>query len=138
MSTKQVILLRKDLNMPAGKSAAQASHSSLSAILNLMYTETETLDNNDNLVIYRELNTVSNSALNIWLSGEQKKVCLAVNSLEELEMYYQQAQEAGLPCSYIVDNGHTVFNGVQTPTAVAIGPHWNEDIDSITSRLKLY
>lgn len=138
MSTKQVILLRKDLNMPAGKSAAQASHSSLSAILNLMYTETETLDDSDNLVIYRELNTVSNSALNTWLSGEQKKVCLSVNSLEELELYYQQAQKAGLPCSYIVDNGHTVFNGVQTPTAVAIGPHWNEDIDNITRCLKLY
>jgi len=137
-NVKQVILIRKDLNMPVGKIAVQAAHASLTAITNLMYVDPEETEFNEDPAVFRELNTFQNSALNLWLTGSQTKICLAVNSLEELDKYFELAQKANLPCSYIVDNGLTVFNGVKTPTAVAIGPAWFFDIDEITSRLKLY
>lgn len=137
MSIKQVIVVRKDLNMPCGKLMAQAAHASLSAITNRMYTETENVSE-DLQAIYRELNCLSNSALNIWLTGEQKKVVLAVNSKEELDALYAKASELKMICSYIIDNGHTIFNGVQTPTCIAIGPDWEEDINTLTGHLKLY
>ena len=144
MSTKQVILIRTDLKdfkgnkVPCGKLMAQVAHASLTAITNLMYVETEELDNIDTQVVYRELITNSNSPLNLWLTGSQTKICLAVNSLEELNKYFDLAQKAMLPCSYIIDNGLTVFNGIQTPTCIAIGPSWSADIDEITSKLRLY
>lgn len=143
-NVKQVILVRKDLYKTNGKPvgfaklAVQVAHASLTAITNLMYVETEELDNIDTQVVYRELITNSNSPLNLWLTGSQTKICLAVNSLEELNKYFDLAQKAMLPCSYIIDNGLTVFNGIQTPTCIAIGPSWSADIDEITSKLKLY
>lgn len=139
MDVKQVILIRKDLNMPPGKLMAQAAHASLQAIFNRMYVDSEQLDDDkDTRAIYRELNTTSNSSLNMWICGEQKKVCLAVNSQEELDDYYNKALENNLMSSYIIDNGHTVFNGIPTPTCVAIGPDFSHLIDPITSKLKLY
>jgi len=136
MDIKQVILVRKDLNMPSGKLMAQAAHASVQTILNRMHIDTENFE--DFAGIYRELNTTSNSALNLWICGEQKKICLAVNSQEELDYYYNKALENNLMCSYIIDNGHTVFNGVRTPTCIAIGPDFSHLIDPITSKLKLY
>ena len=136
MDIKQVILVRKDLNMPSGKLMAQAAHASVQTILNRMHIDTENFE--DFAGIYRVLNTTSNSALNLWICGEQKKICLAVNSQEELDYYYNKALENNLMCSYIIDNGHTVFNGVRTPTCIAIGPDFSHLIDPITSKLKLY
>jgi len=139
MDVKQVILVRKDLNMPSGKLMAQAAHASLQAIFNRMSINIEQLNDFEGTrAVYRELNTTSNSSLNIWICGEQKKVCLAVNSQEELDYYYNKALANNLMCSYIIDNGHTVFNGVRTPTCIAIGPDFSHLIDPITSKLKLY
>ena len=139
MDTKQVILIRKDLNMPPGKAAAQAAHGSLQAIFNRMSINIEQLNDFEGTrAVYRELNTTSNSSLNMWICGEQKKVCLAVNSQEELDYYYNLAKQNNLMSSYIIDNGHTVFNGIRTPTCVAIGPDFSHLIDAITSKLKLY
>lgn len=139
MDVKQVILIRKDLNMPPGKCAAQAAHASLEAIFNRMNVNIEQLDDYEGTrAVYRELNTTCNSALNMWICGEQKKVCLAVNSQEELDYYYNLAKQNNLMSSYIIDNGHTVFNGIPTPTCVAIGPDFSHLIDTITTKLKLY
>lgn len=138
MTTKQVILVRKDLNMPLGKLMVQVAHASLTAIINLMSSTEGQEDASEDYPIFRELCTYSNSSLNIWLTGEQKKICLQVESEEELNHYYELALKLKLPCSYIIDNGHTVFNNVKTPTAVAIGPAFSEKIDEITKHLKLY
>ena len=103
MSTKQVILIRTDLKdfkgnkVPCGKLMAQVAHASLTAITNLMYVESEELDNIDTQVVYRELITNSNSPLNLWLTGAQTKICLAVNSLEELNKYFDEYGFVKLP-----------------------------------------
>lgn len=132
--TKQYIIVRKDLDMPAGKLAAQAGHASVGALLKCGKPMSGFVSGNEMgyLIDY------SNSAVKEWLEGDFAKVCLEVNSEEELKKCYEIAKENNLPCSYIVDNGTTVFNGIKTPTCVGIGPAHSEEIEPLFKHLKLY
>jgi PTH2 family peptidyl-tRNA hydrolase len=129
---KQVIVIRKDLNMRKGKIAAQSAHASMAAVLK----ESEKIIEND---YSRVINISYNiaSPLGQWLEGRFTKVCVSVDSEQELIDIYEQAKSAGLLCSIITDAGLTEFNGVPTKTAVAIGPAYPEEVDPITRHLKL-
>ena len=134
---KQVIVLRKDLNMRKGKMCAQAAHASLVALLNLGVTHEQ---DHDVLTGYCESNLViplNHLALNLWLKGSYKKITVSVNSEAELLETYERAKGAGLICSLILDHGLTEFGGVMTYTAVAIGPAFPSEVDPITSHLQL-
>ena len=61
---------------------------------------------------------------------------LAVHSEEELLALHKQAVDAGLRCHLVRDNGLTMFDGVKTYTALALGPHADERIDVLTRHLK--
>ena len=112
---KQVIVLRKDLKMRLGKSVAQGCHAS-----------------------YMAIQKATKAQVKEWLEKHnQTKICVSVDSVEELDQVWQAAIDNKLPCSYVIDIGKTEFNGVATPTAVAIGPANSEDIDKITGKLKL-
>ena len=115
---KQVIVLRKDLNMRKGKMVAQGAHASLGAIL-----EDHKLKDDEDTTA--------------WLEGRFVKICVGVNSEEELLAVYNQALELGLNCSLIEDAGFTEFDGVPTNTAVGVGPGLPEEIDKVTGGLKL-
>ena len=129
MSHKQVIVIRKDLNMRKGKMVAQGSHASMKAVIDSgFYT---TLDGTECLCI------PLTSANKPWLTTNFKKVAVGVDSEQELIDIYNQACESGIECSLITDAGLTEFGGVPTITAVAVGPDYNEKIDAITSHLKL-
>ncbi len=123
---KQVIIIRKDLNMRKGKQIAQGAHASMKVLLD------SAINNEDTLTIH-----LDDSALSNWITGLFTKVCVGVNSEKELVDLYKQALEKGLLCSLIVDSGLTEFDGVPTKTAVAIGPAYPEEIDPITGHLKL-
>jgi len=123
---KQVIVVRKDLNMRKGKIAAQAAHASLKAILDLCHKD------GDNLTLHMD------DRLKPWITGLFKKICVSVNSEAELINIYQQALDAGLICSIIKDSGLTEFNGVPTLTTVAVGPDRADKIDAITGKLSLF
>jgi PTH2 family peptidyl-tRNA hydrolase len=112
---KQVIVVRKDLNMPAGKLAAQVAHASLSAYLNAPSKARET-----------------------WSKTGQAKVILKVFSEDELMDVYAEAREWDLPAALITDQGRTVFHGQATHTCVGIGPAPTNFLDKITGHLKLY
>lgn len=125
---KQAIVIRKDLKMRKGKIASQAAHASMAAVLNragLKHPQS------DKLVIDMT------PEMKAWVTGIFTKICVAVDSEEELLKIHNQAEEAGLACSLIRDAGLTEFDGVPTYTAVAIGPNKNIDIDKITRGLKL-
>ena len=113
--------MRKDLNMRRGKEIAQGSHASMAFLLGLDY-----LSGDKGLILAE------------WLKGGQTKICLQINSEEELLILHQQAIDSGLESNYITDAGRTEFNGVPTKTCLAIGPNKSEDIDKITKHLKLY
>ena len=73
-----------------------------------------------------------------WLNGEVTKICLKVESEEEILQLFHEARERGLESHIITDAGKTEFNGVPTITSLSIGPNYREDIDPITKHLKLY
>ena len=58
-------------------------------------------------------------------------------SEEELLELHHKALLANIPTVLITDSGKTEFHGVPTITCIAIGPYYSEEIDKITSKLKL-
>lgn len=114
---KQVIIIRKDLKMRRGKEIAQGCHASMSFLLKGDATKEQ---------------------IEEWVRGGQTKICLQVNSKEEILELHKKALTLGLIVNYITDAGRTEFNGVPTITALAIGPNKSEKIDELTGYLKLY
>lgn len=114
MKQKQIIILRKDLNMRKGKMVAQGSHASLCAYLH-----------------------APEWAQKEWLKEGQTKICVGVDSLEELMAIYEELKKWQLDPVLITDAGHTEFKGKATVTAVGCGPAPETDLDPITGNLKL-
>lgn len=142
LTTKQVLVVRKDLKMRTGKVGAQCAHASMKVLLDLMTKERISEGYNPNEPEVRvnqkwSLWLAHNSPALLWLEGKFAKVTVYVNSEEELEDVYQQAQSAALPCALIIDEGRTEFHGIPTKTVVAIGPEFSDRIDLITGHLPL-
>lgn len=130
---KQVIVMRKDLNMRKGKMVAQGSHASLKVFFDKMQKEPDRESwSGDAWYSFYARPTMQE-----WIDGIFTKICVSVDSEQELIDIYNKANEANLPCSMIEDAGLTEFNGVVTKTCIAIGPAKAEDIDKITGHLKL-
>lgn len=139
---KQVIVLRKDLNMRKGKMVAQGAHASMAAILNLapqrrpnflcrLWSGLTRRPRPDSLAIPLDNN------IGPWLNGRFAKICVSVPDEASLELVYARARAAGLPCAIIRDSGLTEFHGTPTLTAVAVGPGPVEEVDDITGALPL-
>jgi PTH2 family peptidyl-tRNA hydrolase len=125
---KQVIVVRKDLNMRKGKIGAQVAHASMKVLLDRQIT----------LVNKSELVLELTQELYQWLYEEPfTKICVSVNSEEELLQIQQKAIEMGVLNALITDSGKTEFNGVPTNTCLAIGPADNDTINQITGHLPL-
>lgn len=124
-SHKQVLVMRKDLKMRAGKLAAQAAHASMAAVLSR-----GTLANG-------VLCIPMDAQIGPWLAGLFTKIVVGVESEAELIALYESAKQAGLPCALIKDSGLTEFKGVPTLTGVAVGPALKADVDRITGHLPL-
>lgn len=73
-----------------------------------------------------------------WIKSGFTKVCVRVDSEEELLEVHERAKEAELTCHLIKDSGKTEFDGVPTLTCLAVGPDWSDEIDKVTGGLKLY
>jgi PTH2 family peptidyl-tRNA hydrolase len=133
---KQIIVVRKDLNMRRGKQIAQGAHASLKAILDLgKIVRTHPQESDEALII--DITQPFNPALHQWITGRFTKICVYVNSEQELLDVYNQAKDAGLICSLITDAGLTEFNNVPTITCCAIGPAFPDEVDPITKHLPL-
>jgi PTH2 family peptidyl-tRNA hydrolase len=129
VSTKQVIVIRKDLNMRKGKMAAQAAHASLG-----VFTQHMQIHGAGDLFI----GTMAfGGYAKQWLDSSFRKICVGCDSQGELLAILREAEVAGIPCILITDNGDTEFNGTPTDTCIAIGPWKSSDIDRITGHLKL-
>ena len=127
MAIKQVIVLRKDLNMRKGKMVAQGSHASLACITQYMKKSSRGS--------YKFFPTRN---MEEWLFNTSfTKICVSVDSEIALVRIYTIAVASGLPTSLIQDKGHTEFHGQPTYTAVGVGPGDSEIIDRITGDLPL-
>ncbi len=126
MNVKQVIVLRKDLNMRKGKMVAQGAHASLKVFLDMGLKNTP-----------GTLTVPLWPAARTWIEGQFTKVCVGVDSEKELLYLRERASLSQIPSALIQDAGHTEFKGVPTYTALAIGP-WDSDmLDKLTGHLKL-
>ena len=130
---KQIIVARRDLNMPAGKLAAQVAHASMGAIFQFSVV----LRNDQGKIQYLDLERYSD--IDTWLNESSfTKIVLGVDSEEELRDLYNAFVDDGLCPVLITDNGRTVFNGVPTATCFGLPPYSSEGIDPHTGHLKLY
>jgi len=120
MATKMVIVVRTDLNMGKGKTAAQVAHAAVSLVLDILNSS----------------NSKWKEWLYEWLDEGQPKIVVKVQNLEELNKRYEEAMRFNLPAVIIQDAGRTQLEP-GTTTCLGIGPGPSEIIDKITGDLKL-
>ncbi|MEM1946449.1 MAG: peptidyl-tRNA hydrolase Pth2 [Candidatus Caldarchaeum sp.] len=113
---KQVIVIRADLKMSVGKTAAQASHAAVLAVENARRRRPEWVED--------------------WIASGQKKVVLKVSSEQELRRLADLCSLRGLPHEIVEDAGLTELSP-GTATALGIGPAPEEEVDKITGSLPL-
>lgn len=129
---KQVIVMRTTFpiengskKLRRGKEIAQACHASIAFLTNK-------IRQNPHAPI--DLSDVEIE----WIQGIFTKICLKVETEEQLLEIEKKAKEKGLTCHLITDRGLTEFKGVPTNTCLAIGPDHAEKIDEVTGGLELY
>ena len=115
MNCKQVIIVRKDLKMGVGKTAAQCAHASVAAL-------EKTLNEHKDWVAE-------------WKEQGQEKVVLKVETKEELLEWFEKLKKK-FPAVLIKDAGRTQI-GAGEPTCVGVGPVQENEIDGYTKELKL-
>jgi PTH2 family peptidyl-tRNA hydrolase len=114
---KMIIIMRKDLNMRKGKMVAQGSHAAVGLAL---------MCDNQKDPVFQE-----------WLRSSFKKICVGVNSEQELrDILIKADTEFNLPTKLITDAGHTEFNGTPTVTCGAI-LGYSDKLTFITGHLSL-
>jgi PTH2 family peptidyl-tRNA hydrolase len=122
MKAKQIIVMRRQypsgVKLRRGKEIAQGAHASQLATQRAAEMNTEA---------YRQ-----------WIAGPIAKVCVYVETEEDLIAVAHKAHEAGLPYALITDAGHTEFHGVPTRTALGIGPAFADELAPVTGDLPLY
>ena len=138
-TAKQMIVVRRDLKMRKGKIAAQAGHACVNAVLMALSKE-NLLDK----ISFDEEGITLTGAVdeNIpvcqWILHGEAKICVYVDSEEELLEIDRKAKEAGILSALIQDAGHTEFHGEPTFTCLAFEPHFPEKVDPLTGGLPLY
>jgi PTH2 family peptidyl-tRNA hydrolase len=111
---KQVIAARTDIGMGQGKLAAQVAHAALKAY--------EYADEN----VKRR-----------WKAEGQMKAVVKVSGERELYAIAEEAKQRGLPSGVVEDAGRTQLEP-GTPTAVAVGPAPDADVDQVTGDRSLF
>lgn len=131
--TKMVIVVRRDLHMRKGKAIAQACHGAVSVVLRTIDRDGLPWRNTESGIVID-----GESALAEWFNNSYTKICLYVNSEEELLNLKRKADDLGIMTSLIQDNGTTEFHGVKTYTCLVFEPLDSQVVDQITGNLPLY
>lgn len=113
---KLVIVMRSDLKMSKGKTAAQASHAAVNCAFASKKNDSKNFDK--------------------WYAEGQKKVVLKVDSLEKLFEIKAMADTQNLINSVITDQGRTEIPAGSV-TCIGIGPAPNSVIDRVTGELSM-
>ena len=132
---KMVTVVRKDLHMRAGKAIAQAQHAVMKIFFDKKSINTRKDKNGE--ILGHELNIQLGEDMYQWVTGIFTKICVYVNSEEELLAIKAKADALQLPTALVEDNGLTEFHGQLTKTVLAIGPAESSLIDPITGALPL-
>lgn len=115
-SVKQAIIVRTDLELGKGKLAGQVAHASVAG--------------------YRKVLAHFPDVARKWEEEGEKKVVLKISGEKEMLTLFEKAKDAGIPAALIHDAGLTQIKP-GTSTCFSMGPWKEEEIDKITSELKL-
>jgi len=110
---KQVLVVRKDIKMGLGKTAAHVAHASLDAAL-----------------------LADEKILNDWRKEGAKKIVVKVDSLKEIQELQKKAKKEKVLNVLIKDAGLTQLKK-RTATVLAIGPAKEKNVDRVTGKLRL-
>lgn len=155
---KQMIVMRRDLKMRKGKIAAQAGHACVEAILLTLARDDRFGDirvSGDDWIELAptpvaledaafdpetgDITTATTvSPLEAWFAEGVAKICVYVDSEEELLNLHRRAQEAGFISALVRDAGYTEFHGEPTYTCLALEPLYPDQVDPLTGNLPLY
>lgn len=113
---KQVIIVRSDIEMGKGKTAAQVAHASL-----MSYFEAEKMDK---------------EVTKKWLATGEKKIVLKIDSEETMKRLAEAFKFKKIPCALVSDAGLTQLPP-GTHTALGVGPWPAAELDNLTGKLKL-
>lgn len=138
--SKMMIVVRRDLKMRKGKIAAQAGHACVEAILMALKKEDRLKDVElkGDYIDLKVPEDAEKTPLTEWFRHGVAKVCVYVDSEEELLDIQKKALEKGILCALICDAGVTEFHGEPTYTCLALEPLYNDDANEITGELPLY
>lgn len=150
---KQIIIVRKDLNMSKGKMAAQVAHASMAFLTNTIKHSvcgTTTDLYVSPIKYYRCSLYIPEDIYKDWICGSFTKIILEAKNKYQLEKVYTIANELGLleDIDYfpIKDNCYTELepeevdeNGVgRTLTCVGFVPLSDETANKISKKYQLY
>jgi PTH2 family peptidyl-tRNA hydrolase len=113
---KQVIIIRKDLDMGTGKLVAQGAHASLMSYLETVKSHKDVAER--------------------WISEGEKKIVLKIDDEEKMKRLAEAFKYKAIPCALVSDAGLTQLPR-GTMTALGIGPWKAKDLDILTGALKL-
>ena len=136
---KQMIVMRRDLKLRKGKIAAQAGHACVEAVLMALVREGRGADlRASDGWAWVEHDQDDATPLTDWFDAGVAKVCVYVDSEEELLDLAARGRELGFAVALVRDAGHTEFHGEPTYTCLAFEPLPAERIDPLTGELPLY
>jgi PTH2 family peptidyl-tRNA hydrolase len=113
---KMVIVTRKDLNLSAGKLAAQVAHAAVACAL--------------------ETKKYNSKWFSKWQNEGGKKAVVKVDCEKDFYPLKDKAEELGIVTNLVVDAGHTEIP-TGTKTVLGIGPAPDNIIDRVTGDLPL-
>lgn len=101
------IVLNKGAGMSTGKAAAQASHAAVEAYKRSCKWKGGTFE--------------ESSIANRWnMGGHYAKIVLEVPDTAALRTAHTYIESRGFKTAFIIDEGHTEFEGALTPTAIGV------------------
>lgn len=124
---KQIIVVRKDLNMRKGKLARQVAHAHIKFLL-----ANNEAERGDEIVV-----KLTPEESEWMVSGSMSTIVVSCDSEDELRSLMFQAELADIEVYPVIDKGKTEFHGVPTLTCAVFGPCEASDIDPITGKLPL-
>lgn len=139
---KQIIVARLDINMSAGKFAAQISHASMAFLTNKLRENARRLDADT----VRTTCDFDYGMWEGWINGIFTKIVLGVKDKDALQKLMHTAEKHGMQEGKdffpIYDNCRTELIAEESNgtclTCVGFRPMQNEEIDPITKRIRLY
>lgn len=129
---KQFIIIRTDLEMSMGKTAAQASHAAMKIFFDKMTKQFVEKNADGENHVYKMVLTEEE---NQWKEGLFTKIVKRVKNETQLLKVYELSKAAGLNVSLIKDAALTELKE-PAYTAIAIGPNYVDSIEPFVKRLQ--